>query len=518
MRLSFVTVVAAMLAASIARADVERFAVIAGNSRGVEGDGALSYATDDATRVYDVLCDLGSFRPANMVKLIDENAETLRQTLLSINERVRAAMSQPNTQVVLFLYYSGHADADDLHLAGTRFPLAEFAQMVRGSAASFRLVVLDACRSGALTRVKGGSIKPAFPLPEETLPGDGVAFLTASAVSEDAQESDELRGSFFTHALVSGMLGAADDDRDGRVVLNEAYRYAYQHTLRATSRSPNGLQHPTFRYDLRGQGDLVLTRLDDRAAERANLTFPEGIGFLLMRDHADGPVVAEVSERSAIRTLSVRAGRYFVRGRGADVLYEGPVDAPAGGATTIQRTSLHRIEYAKLVRKGQGGPTIAHAIEVGGRVRSILPNTDRACLGGYLGYGVDFAEFGARMRLSMCTSGFQNGALHANTNAYDLDARVHRAWDLGLLSVELGLGGGTSLFTQSFEVRGTAPARQSLVPFLMVGGTASVDIKHGVYASLDVAAETHFVAVQRETIEHDVNFAMRVSLGVGKRF
>ncbi|HKP58329.1 MAG TPA: caspase family protein [Polyangiales bacterium] len=518
MRLWLLWVALAWLWPGLALAHVERFAIVAGNNTGVGSDAPLSYAAADATRVYDVLRELGGFQPANMVLLHDEDADTLRRSLITVNQRIRSAMSLPDTQVMLFVYYSGHADGEDLHLAGTRLSVAEFAQLVTGSAASFRLLVLDACRSGALTRAKGGKIKPAFPIPDEALPGDGVAFLTASAVSEDAQESEELRGSFFTHALVSGMLGAADDDRDGRVVLDEAYRYAYQSTLRATSRTASGIQHPTFRYDLRGQGDLVLTRPDAYAAKRASLSFPKGLGFLLMREHADGPVVAEVSERADNRTLSVRAGAYFVRGRGDDVLYEGPIEAAPGGATEVRVEQLNRIEYAKLVRKGKGVAQVAQALEVGGRVRSALPNADHPCVGGYLGYGLDFAQFGARARLSMCMSGFSNMDLQAHTNAYDLDARVHRAWDLDLVSIELGLGGGASLFTQQFDLRGDAPQRYSLVPFLLLGATASIDIHRGLYASLDLSAETHFLPLLRDTVERSVSFALRMSLGVGQRF
>ena len=518
MKLGWLVAVGCWLCTSSGSAHVERFAIIAGNNRGVAGDGELSFAAADATRVYDVLRELGGFQPANMVLLHEEDAETLRRSLITVNERIRAAMSLPDTQVMLVVYYSGHADGEDLHLSGTRLPLAEFAQLVRGSAASFRLLVLDACRSGAVTRRKGGTIKPAFPLPDETLPGDGVAFLTASAPSEDAQESEELRGSFFTHALVSGMLGAADEDRDGRVVLDEAYRYAYRTTLRATSRTASGIQHPTFRYDLSGQGELVLTRPDAYATKRASLTFPSGVGFLLMRDHAEGPVVAEIGEHAAIRTISLRPGSYFVRGRGPDVLYEGPVAAAVGGTTTVAVADLKRIEYAKLVRKGQSRAAVAQALELGGRLRSVLPNGDRACAGVYFGYGLDFEQFGGRVRLSACTSGFANPSLRATTNAYDLDARVHRAWDLDRWSFELGLGGGASLFRQHFAVRGEAPVRNSLVPFLLLGATASLELQSGLYASLDASAETHFLRVQREEVEHSVSFAVRMSAGIGKRF
>ncbi|MEZ4287262.1 MAG: hypothetical protein R3A47_03760 [Polyangiales bacterium] len=45
-----------------------------------------------------------------------------------------------------------------------------------------------------------------------------------------------LKGSFFTHYLVTAMLGAADMDRDGQVDLREAYQYAFENTIRASSR------------------------------------------------------------------------------------------------------------------------------------------------------------------------------------------------------------------------------------------------------------------------------------------
>lgn len=507
---------------ALAQAGVERFAVIVGNNGGSAEDGPLHYAESDATRVYEALRDLGGFQPVNMVLLRDESAETLRRTLITVNERIRAAVALPDTQAMLFVYYSGHADADDLHLGATRLEVVELAQLARGSAATFRLVVLDACRSGALTRVKGGRVKAPFALPDESLPGDGVAFLTASAVSEDAQESDVLRGSFFTHAFVSGLLGAADRDGDGRIVLDEAYRYAYQTTLRATSRTRSGTQHPTFRYDMRGQGDIVLTRPETYAAERASLTFPSDMAFLLMRDHADGPVVAEVGERATTRTLSLRGGRYFVRARGSDVLYEGVVAAPVGVVTRVDLDTLSRIEYARLVRKGpNGGRRLAHGIELGTRIRSNLPNAETPCIGGFAGYGLDFTEFGARARFGICTSSFDNPEVRATTLGYDIDLRIHRAWDLGVLALELGLGGGASLFHQTFELTGEASSRNTLVPFVSIGAGAELDLGTGIYLGFDVSGETHFLPIEddaAEAAERSAHFAASMSVRVGKHF
>jgi hypothetical protein len=504
-----------------AHANVERFAVIIGNNRGLADDVALQYAESDATRVFEVLRDLGGFQPADMVLLRGENADTVQRTLITVNDRIRAAVSLPDTRVMLFVYYSGHADADDLRLGPTRLPITQLAQLARGSAANFRLVVLDACRSGALTRLKGGKILPPFALETERLPDDGLAFLTASAANEDAQESDELRGSFFTHALVSGLLGAADQDGNGEVALEEAYRYAYDATIRATSRTFGGTQHPSFRYDFRGQGSIVLTRPEAYVQQRASLRFPPGMSFVLMRDSAEGTVVAELGERAPQRTLSLRPGSYFVRARGREVLYEGTVSAPEAVLTQLDVGKLSRIEYARLVRKGHNELQLTHSLEVGARVRSSLPNADSPCVGGYLGYAVDLANFGVRARLGACRAGFENARVSSTSLAYDLDLRLYRAWDLSAVALEVGLGGGATLMTQHFTADGIAPTQTSLVPFVALGVGGTVDLGLGWFAILDLAGETHFMRLRkddRSPEQQDVGFALRASLGAGKHF
>ena len=89
-----------------------------------------------------------------------------------------------------------------------------------------RILVIDSCRSGAVTRVKGGRPAPPILLGDtQELDGEGVIVLTASAAGEDAQESDQLGGSFFTHYLLSGLRGAADDNGDQVVTVAEAFSY-----------------------------------------------------------------------------------------------------------------------------------------------------------------------------------------------------------------------------------------------------------------------------------------------------
>ena len=68
-----------------ARADVERYAVIVGNNAGDSDEQRLRYAEDDARRIYEVLRELGGFRPENMLLLRSEDAQSIRRSLISIN-------------------------------------------------------------------------------------------------------------------------------------------------------------------------------------------------------------------------------------------------------------------------------------------------------------------------------------------------------------------------------------------------------------------------------------------------
>jgi hypothetical protein len=507
-----------------AAASVERFALVVGNNLGVAGETPLRFAESDAARVYEVLTRLGDFSALNSVLLRGQDAAALRAALLAVNERIRDAIARPDTQAVLAIYYSGHADTESLHLAGSEFPLSELRQMARGSAANFRLVVLDACRSGALTRVKGGERVAPFalsaPSPEPP-PGDGFALFTASSAHEDAQESDELQGAFFTHAFVSGLLGAADANGDGAVVLNEIYRYAYEATLRSTSRTWAGTQHPTFHYDLRGRGELVLTRPLAHPAARAHLEFPRGLGFMLMQGGADGPVVAELERASAGRTLSMEPGRYFVRARAPDVMYEGYVEAASGTSRAIELRELQRIDYAQLVRRRGSELKRAHGLEAGLSVRSALPNSEGACLGGFAGYALDRTGFGLRARFSACAAQLENRLITSSVLAYDVAAYVHHAWDFSWLTLDVGAGGGLSLFHQRFEGPGLAPDRLSAVPFVSLIGHAQADLSHGFFTGVGIGGETHFMRISGlagQGNELQVGFAARGSLGAGRRF
>jgi hypothetical protein len=490
--------VAIALVARRVDADVERYALIIGNNSGDADEPTLRFAEDDAQRFHDVMRELGGFRPENVVVLRGERAETVQRALISLNERIRLHTGG-GAQSELLVYYSGHADQAALHLGRTPLELAQLEQLVRGSSATLRILILDACRSGALTHVKGGTIVPGFAVAlDQRLSSDGVVFWTASAASEDAQESEALRGSFFTHYLVSGLLGAADRDGDGNVTLAEAYQYAYENTLRASSRTLNGTQHPTFHYELGGQDQMVLTELGRGDTQRAIIELPEGMSYLLIRGSADGAVVAEVGAHDRTRRLSVKPGHYFVRGRGADFLLEGSVELLPAERHQLRERDLERIEYARLVRKG--GPERSHAssAQVGYAVRMPLSSTAGLCQGPFVGYAIDLRSASLAPRLGACRASYENTFRSAHSDELDLELRGTHAWDLGAVTVSMGVSLGGSLLHQDVSSDGLVPSRVGPAAHLGVLVGASIDLARGFYGGVELDALTYFFRQQAD--------------------
>jgi len=500
---------------------VVRYAVIIGNNEGAVGEAKLRYAERDATRVHEVLRTLGGFHEEDTVVLLGRDRDTIQRVLIAINARIRSA-SRGADQAVLLVYYSGHADADALHVGDERVAITQIRELVRGSSADFRMLMIDSCRSGALTRVKGGQAAPEFDVTiEERLRGEGLVFLTSSSANEDAQESDELRGSFFTHYFVSGLVGAADSDNDGDITLAEAYRYAYEHTVRSSSQTLQGTQHPTFEFDIRGQGGMTLTQVRAVAKGRAKLRFPRGRAYLVFAGDANGAVVAEVGINDAARTINVKAGRYFIRGRARDHMLEGTLFVGSRSTRDVADKALRKVEYARLARKGGGGRSIAHGPVVGYQFRTPLWPLTGLCHGARVGYPIETRWVGVATSLGYCRAGFEADRVAVHSDQYDLDLAVTHTFDLPIVSLALGFGGGLNLLRQTFETSGSAPPRTTLGGHITALLALNWQLRRGFYLATTVAAEVHVFSQQRGNEANATPTAVvaaRPFFGLGKWF
>jgi len=453
--------VIALLAAVALAAPVNRYAVVIGADRGRVDEEPLRYAERDAERVADVLTRFGDVPAADLVLLRGRDADQVREVLAEVAERVARDRARGD-QALMFVYYSGHADAAALHLDGSDLPLTELKEVLEAVPVDMRVLVVDACQSGELTRLKG--MRPAEPFHIEVegrLDSEGMAIITSSSPGEDAQESDRLRGGVFSHHLVSGLLGAADASGDARVTLSEAFQYARSQTIRSTSQA-RFVQHPTFDFDVRGGDELVLTRLqvDPRAGQ---LTLEAAGTYLVFDARDDGELHAEVTVPAG-GALALSPGDYLVRLREADAVREGVVSVQRGTSLLVRRDDLAAVPYGETVRRGLSEERrSAWALTLGGGlVGPVVPEVAGSPLVG-LGARVDLEPLSVGLRVHGTRQQATNQTLSLTQDRLGADVQLVKWLDLGPVVPGVGVRGGGDLVAQRFDTAGEAPARQGLV-------------------------------------------------------
>jgi hypothetical protein len=270
--------------------EARRVAIVVAQHNGGPGRAILRHAGSDAKAFRDVLIDVGGVKDDDVTLLVDTDRHAFESALadLAAGDDARAG-----GRLEVVVYYSGHSDEEGLLFGTERLPWDAFRADVDAVAADVKVVVLDSCASGAAVRKKGGKRRPPLMVNAKTAP-KGYAYLTSSSADEASQESDRLGGSYFTYALVSGLRGAADVSGDGRVTLDEAYRFAFHETLARTQTTVGGAQHANFDIQLSGAGELVLTDLRDPSGR---LVLADDVyGRVFVRTTPERRLMAEVTK------------------------------------------------------------------------------------------------------------------------------------------------------------------------------------------------------------------------------
>jgi len=329
-----------------------RFALVIGANRGYSDEIDLRYAVRDAKRVADTLTRLGGFPASQVITLVDSSAPRIFETLDKLSQRISQHPAAPSA--ILMVFYSGHADAESMHVGGTALPWSTVRERVRAAPAGVRLLVIDACRSGKITRVKGTRLlKAGAQLPRMADAASGFAVLSSAAADEDAQESDALQASFFTHHFLSALSGIADSNADGLITLAEAFHYTSERTISSTSTSEAGAQHPTYLYELKGRSEVVLTQ-PGRLKSLAQLGLLEAGQYFFHRDSGGKPLLAEANVTQGPLQIWLPQGNYWVRVRTAAGVVEGPYSFNANRSYAIKLAELQaRKPYVEFAQKGR---------------------------------------------------------------------------------------------------------------------------------------------------------------------
>jgi len=209
---------------------------------------SLKYAVNDVKAVYSMLTDqqTGSFDKEH-VRLLTEGFEqtpasgkpmllkepTFPNILDSLQSVVKAA--QPGDKV--FVYFSGHgveegdktwllaSDSRLSMLNRTAIQLDEVNRILSECQADSKILILDACHSGAI-KDKGGSGTMTSDFKDKAFVElTGRATLSSSGLNESSYDRAEKTHSAFTYFLLEGLKGKADGNADSIVTLTEIANY-----------------------------------------------------------------------------------------------------------------------------------------------------------------------------------------------------------------------------------------------------------------------------------------------------
>ena len=341
-----------------------RFAVVAGANHGPADRVALRFAVADADRFAKVVTGMGGVAPADCVVLREPTRQGFLEALAALKTRADAARTSGG-RVDVVVYFSGHADDRGLMLGREMLSYAELRAALADVSADVGITILDACASGAITRLKGGRPHPAF-LTDASSQVKGYAFLTSSSENEAAQESERLQGSFFTQALLTGLRGAADVSGDGQVTLGEAYQFAFAETLAQTTSTQGGAQHPAYDIKMAGTGDVVLTDVRQTSSSLVLGSDYDGRFFVLGPRHQ---LVAELFKPYG-RTieLGLEPGEYDIYFEQEQKLLSSSVTVRNGQRQELVRQDLRQTRRRPTQSRG-GGLELPGRDRLDGRTR-----------------------------------------------------------------------------------------------------------------------------------------------------
>lgn len=246
---------------------------------------SLKYAEKDARAIAAYFRTQLGVPEKNIFTLLGQEATQRNiRKLLGVKLKNIAAY---NDQIVI--YYAGHGvpdydktatgpdevekyllpwDGEIDALYATAIPMSEVDRLSRRFASQRVVFLLDTCFSGAAGDRSAGARTLGVFAGTRNLPrlddaflarvasATGKVMLTASGINELSQELDSLGHGVFTHYVIEGLKGKADEDENGYVSVGEVFKYVSAKVPEKTQQR----QRPSLFANVGVTGDIVLGR------------------------------------------------------------------------------------------------------------------------------------------------------------------------------------------------------------------------------------------------------------------
>ncbi|HMF39569.1 MAG TPA: caspase family protein [Polyangia bacterium] len=338
-------VACALLVAARADAADRIHLLVVGNNApfpeaGADAPAALRFADDDAAAFYDLLSDVAD--SAHLLTVLDAETEAaypklvpvahpptaaaLRAAVAAIAKRIEETREHGDHNVV-YIFFSGHGAVVDgkgpalALLDGSISHDLLYDEVLGRLPADTVHVLVDSCHAEGVVRPRDAqagvvSLTPAdanaFLVRSTLARFPNVGAIVAATANAQAHEWDVLRHGVFTHELLSGLRGAADVNRDGRIEYSELYAFL--------ASANGGVADPRARLSVvarppevnRRVAVLDMTRLP--ATRTAHLRgVPARAGFVELEDGTGRRIASLRGEPDFVADLIVPTGTIYVR-------------------------------------------------------------------------------------------------------------------------------------------------------------------------------------------------------------
>lgn len=231
------------------------------------GIGDLPNAVNDARAVRDMLVSMPEgFPEKNVMLLADGEVSDRLPTRNNIIRFLDARLKLAGPQDTVLVYFAGHGitEAGALYLMAsdsggttardTGLAFARLEESIRAASAQKRVLILDACHSGA---GRANAALSTHAVKELERASKGIVTLASCSGEEKSHEMPETGHGAFTHFLLEALTGKGDGDNDGMVSATEAAKYTWNATRLWASEK--GLTQTPWRKE-EVFGDIILAK------------------------------------------------------------------------------------------------------------------------------------------------------------------------------------------------------------------------------------------------------------------
>jgi len=247
-----------------------RWAVVVGVNKYDDMDhyGELHVCVKDAQAVYNQFVSSGY--KSERVRLLTDDTVTELPTRDNVLVALKSIALATEPDDILIFFYSGHGDEDAgesylvarngkrLALEDTAIKVSRIKQILESAPARAKVIILDACHSGANIEGKGPKYMTEEFIRRVFEQAEGIAILASCKQGQVSYEWRSNERSVFTYYLLEALQGQADLDDKKFVTVQDTNRHV-SNGVKLWASQRNYIQTPTLQAET--AGDIILVYL-----------------------------------------------------------------------------------------------------------------------------------------------------------------------------------------------------------------------------------------------------------------